>query len=384
MTSIPDSPVVVDNARERLGLQARAADERAVHVRLFHQPRDVVGFDGAAVEDAERGGRFLREPTRENAPDKRVHLLRLLRRRCTPRPDGPDRFVGDNDTFEVGGCQITQAALDLPLHYSFGHAAVALLQSLADADDDAQPRLQGGQRLAVHEVVGLVVELPPLRVADDDVRRARVAQHVGRDLARVRAVLRLGRAVLTGDVYVGAFEAVGHRLQGGEGGRDDHVAVVGVRHQGLQIDRGLHRLADQLVHLPVPGYDRFSIHLSLSAATPGSSSPARNSSVAPPPVEMCVILSASPACWMAETESPPPTMTVAPFSAASATACASPTVPSSKPFSSNMPIGPFQMMVLAPSSSRAKRATVSRPMSRPTSPWLVNSTGMVLRLLSGS
>src|SRR5215212_8204285 len=149
MTSIPNSPVVINNLRERPGLQARAADERAVHVRLFHQPRDVVGFDRAAVEDAERGGRFLREPTRENAPDKRVHLLRLLRRRCTSRPDGPDRFVGDNDTFEVGGCQITQAALDLSLHYSFGHAAVALLKRLADADDDGQPGLQSGESLTV-------------------------------------------------------------------------------------------------------------------------------------------------------------------------------------------------------------------------------------------
>jgi lysophospholipase L1-like esterase len=36
-------------------------------------------------------------------------------------------------------------------------------------------------------------------------------------------------------------------------------------------------------------------YLSLSAATPGSSSPAKNSSVAPPPVEMCVIRSSSPA-----------------------------------------------------------------------------------------
>src|SRR5919107_1996117 len=133
MTSIPNSPVVINDLRERPGLQARAADESAVHVRLFHQPRDVVGFDRAAVEDAERGGRFLREPTRENAPDKRVHLLRLLRRRCTPRPYGPDGLVGDYDTVEVGGCQIAQAALQLPAHYPFGHAALALLKRLAHA-----------------------------------------------------------------------------------------------------------------------------------------------------------------------------------------------------------------------------------------------------------
>src|ERR1043165_1334841 len=75
--------------------------------------------------------------------------------------------------------------------------------------------------------------------------------------------------------------------------------------------------------------------LSVSAATPGSSSPARNSRVAPPPVEMCVMRLATPARVTAETESPPPTITVAPRSAASATACATPIVPWSNGGSSN-------------------------------------------------
>jgi hypothetical protein len=44
---------------------------------------------------------FLRVPFRENAPDKRVHFLRLLRRRCASSADGPDGLVGDDDTVEV-------------------------------------------------------------------------------------------------------------------------------------------------------------------------------------------------------------------------------------------------------------------------------------------
>jgi hypothetical protein len=59
---------------------------------------------------------------------------------------------------------------------------------------------------------------------------------------------------------------------------------------------------------------------SFKAATPGNSLPARNSNVAPPPVEMCVMRSATPARLTAATESPPPTTTMAPRSAASATA----------------------------------------------------------------
>jgi hypothetical protein len=58
--------------------------------------------------------------------------------------------------------------------------------------------------------------------------------------------------------------------------------------------------------------------LSVSASTPGSFLPSRNSSEAPPPVEMCVILSATPEAFTAATESPPPTIDTAPGLSATA------------------------------------------------------------------
>src|ERR1700682_1814144 len=82
----------------------------------------------------------------------------------------------------------------------------------------------------------------------------------------------------------------------------------------------------------------------LRAATPGNSTPPRNTSDAPPPVEMCEILSATPADLTAFSESPPPTTLTAPDAA---TALASATVPPSKGGVSKTPIGPFQMIVLA-------------------------------------
>src|ERR1700680_3417035 len=85
-------------------------------------------------------------------------------------------------------------------------------------------------------------------------------------------------------------------------------------------------------------------NFSVNAATPGSSMPARNSSEAPPPVEMCEILSATPADFTAFSESPPPTMDTAPESA---TAFAIATVPLSKGGFSKTPIGPFHTIVLA-------------------------------------
>ena len=47
---------------------------------------------------------------------------------------------------------------------------------------------------------------------------------------------------------------------------------------------------------------------SINTATPGSTLPSINSSVAPPPVLMWVILSAYPNCSTAEAVSPPPTI----------------------------------------------------------------------------
>src|SRR6266702_2882674 len=49
-------------------------------------------------------------------------------------------------------------------------------------------------------------------------------------------------------------------------------------------------------------------YLLVRASTPGSFLPSRNSRLAPPPVEMWVIWSATPAWLMADTESPPPMM----------------------------------------------------------------------------
>jgi hypothetical protein len=46
---------------------------------------------------------------------------------------------------------------------------------------------------------------------------------------------------------------------------------------------------------------RFHYHLSCRAATPGSASPSSISSEAPPPVEICVILPATPDRLMAAT-----------------------------------------------------------------------------------
>src|SRR5580700_9254827 len=103
--------------------------------------------------------------------------------------------------------------------------------------------------------------------------------------------------------------------------------------------------------------------LSVSASTPGSFFPSRNSSEAPPPVEMWVIFSATPAACAAATESPPPTIEIAPTFSAMARAIWK--VPRAKGETSKTPIGPFQRMVRARAISSSNISMVFGPISNP-------------------
>ena len=84
--------------------------------------------------------------------------------------------------------------------------------------------------------------------------------------------------------------------------------------------------------------------LSNNASIPGSFFPSRNSSDAPPPVEMCVILSANPAFSTAAAESPPPIIVVASISD---NTFAIAFVPIANCGNSNSPNGPFHTTVFA-------------------------------------
>src|ERR1700732_5178967 len=167
--------------------------------------------------------------------------------------------------------------------------------------------------------------------------------------------------VLGGDTdrcVAGGLESCGKSR---EGRGDDDVAMLRGGNQG---PKGLKEgacLRLRFVHLPIAGDDRAAQSnlpelacLFVSASTPGSLSPARNSSEAPPPVEMWEICLATPACSAAATESPPPTIEVAPAFVASATARAIPSVPWENGGFSNMPSGPFQTIVRAEEISRLK------------------------------
>ena len=84
------------NNLDEVFLQAGAPNKRAVNIRALCEFPTVGGGDGAAVKNPGGVGHFLADLLRQPAPDCLVHLLCLCRGRCLPRPDCPDRLVGQH------------------------------------------------------------------------------------------------------------------------------------------------------------------------------------------------------------------------------------------------------------------------------------------------
>ena len=170
--------------------------------------------------------------------------------------------------------------------------------------------------------IGLAEQPPSLRVPDDHVLRPRLASMPALT-SPVNAPSRSSYRVWPATPTFVIARRLRHRMQSRERRRHDDLDVVDVLHDAAELLDEHDRLVDGLVHLPVR-CDEWRAHdsatsyqLLSSASTPGNVRPARNSSEAPPPVEMCVILPVTPAFATAAIESPPP-ITVVPLTDATA------------------------------------------------------------------
>src|SRR2546421_6674590 len=141
-------------------------------------------------------------PFRENAPDKRVHFLRLLRRRGTSSANGPDRFVSNDDTGEIGGCQPAQTAVNLRFYDIERLSLITLLQSFADADDRDQSSFERSLGFLTNHLIVFEVILPSLRMPNNNVRTPCILNHERGHFTSERALSFLGRAVLRRDLDV--------------------------------------------------------------------------------------------------------------------------------------------------------------------------------------
>ena len=96
---------------------------------------------------------------------------------------------------------------------------------------------------------------------------------------------------------------------------------------------------------------RNSIYSTLNYSTlfntsiPGISSPAKNLSVAPPPVDTCVTSNSETSAFLMHQVSPPPIIVFDPLQKAKAILLAILLVPFLKSPISNMPIGPIQTII---------------------------------------
>ena len=109
---------------ERLDVERRAADERAVDIGQRQQRRGVLRLHRAAVEHR-RSVERLHEG---------VRLLGDLRCSRLARADRPDRLVGDHEPF------VTRDPGYLTLEHRLGLARLALGLGLTDAGDDVESR----------------------------------------------------------------------------------------------------------------------------------------------------------------------------------------------------------------------------------------------------
>src|SRR5262249_17983429 len=141
--------------------------------------------------------------------------------------------------------------------------------------------------------------MTPFGMSHNYVRAARFYQHLRRNLAGKRAFF-LPMVVLTRNDYAASLRGFHSRRNRSKRRRNDYVTMCCVADQRQKSREKGARLRLCLVHLPVPRHPPaafgvgFGAHRLVSASTPGSFRPPKNSSEAPPPVEMCEILSAKP------------------------------------------------------------------------------------------
>src|SRR5215468_7255502 len=204
-------------------------------------------------------------------------------------------------------------------------------------------------------------------MTNNRVTAARLHQHPGRNLSGERPLF-FPVNILRRNPNLRSPRRFHRRRDAREWRSNHNIAIHHSRHQRVEPREKCARVRLRLIHLPVAGNHPppfLCAHLFVKASTPGSFRPPRNSSEAPPPVEMCEILSATPALCTAAAESPPPIIEVAPDAVALATAFAISSVPLANAGISNTPIGPFHTIVLAFAISALYAAIVFGPMSSP-------------------
>ncbi len=224
-----------------------------------------------------------------------MHLFGLVRRRRFPRADGPNRFIGDDDSGDIFFFEASDRFVTLRLDHIKMFLRVPRREGFPDTDDRNEAVFQSRLHFFVDQDIILLKILAAFGVAKNDIAATGILEHGRRDLARERA-FRSAIHVLCAEVDRCIVQDLGNFAERGKR-RADHDRDIRNRVRG-RFER-LHErdgLGGRLIHFPVPCDQRSLFHevssflsrvyLSRSAATPGSTLPSTSSSDAPPPVEM--------------------------------------------------------------------------------------------------
>src|SRR5258706_7751889 len=91
----------IDNGRERTSVEARAANQRAIDIRLRHQAADVIGLHTATIQDAAGRSRACAELLANLIANETMRARGDLRGGNLAGAYGPAGLIGDCDFQEL-------------------------------------------------------------------------------------------------------------------------------------------------------------------------------------------------------------------------------------------------------------------------------------------
>src|SRR5450759_2440308 len=154
----------LDQLGEGGRLEAGSSDQSTIYRREACDGCEVGRLDAAAVQNRDGTTNRRSEKLLEVLPNEVMCLLYLLIRGIHPRPNGPYRFIGDNELRAIGEPDVAEGGIQLPEHDLLDLARIALFQCLSNAQYGNQGRLQGVDQLAMKQISRLTNDVSALRM----------------------------------------------------------------------------------------------------------------------------------------------------------------------------------------------------------------------------
>src|SRR5580704_250700 len=199
---------------EILGLEAGAADQRAVDLVEAEDLGGVLRVDRTAVKDARASGNLT--------ADRAMHAGHVGERWGPPGADRPDRLVGNDETRGVGA--LRHGAGELAEDNRLLPSGLTLGARLADAEDRDKPGPPRAADLGADFGIALAVPVAALGMAENDVCAAGILQHLGADISGEGALLR-GGAILAAQRDNTAAERGADRRDKGRRRTNEKIAI---------------------------------------------------------------------------------------------------------------------------------------------------------------